>query len=116
MPDRVKEEALQLLSGRCLELFLGGYQSEMTVLGVFVVATDNKTFSCEYATSATEGRVGDTVYQGHRIEAIALQRCEKSKQKNGVDAPCRVFARRYEIVWRKTIERGLELNPFSVSN
>jgi hypothetical protein len=42
-----------------------------------------------------------------RLEALALQRCEGAKPSQ-IKAPCRLFARGREIVWRKSTGSGLK--------
>jgi hypothetical protein len=116
-PAKVREEASTHLSGACLAMFLdngiGRYQyvaNAGTGRAAFAFASDAGGQACGMATNMA-GDVTESAFfylpPVERIEAVAIQRCEKFKPAS-IKAPCRVFARGNEIVWRKGLSKGLE--------
>jgi len=103
-PKQVAEEAARYLRQPCLSAFLDGrYQYVAMVNGraAFALADDTNGQACGFANNHD---VRDGLFINlppvDRLEALALQRCESGKP-NYIKAPCRLFARGAEIVWKK---------------
>jgi hypothetical protein len=110
-PPKVEQEARQTLRGNCLTLFLDSrYQYVAMVNGraAFALADDEKGQICG---AANNHDIQDGMLINlppiDRLEALALQRCEQSKPQY-IKAPCRLYARGSEIVWKKSTSSGMK--------
>jgi hypothetical protein len=70
--------------------------------GVFAIAFDGKNQACGTST------VRDSERDWGRLEVIALSRCENQRKISNIGAPCKIFARDFEIVWDERKKYGLE--------
>ena len=113
----VKREAEMHLKGACLDMFLasgpGKYQyvaNSPTGRAAFALASDGGLQSCGMATNMSWD-VADSLLISlpnvDKVEALAIQRCEKAKSAS-IKSPCRTFARGDEIVWGKTMSKGMQ--------
>ena len=113
----VRDEANIHLHGQCLEMFLasgvGQYQyvaNSPTGRVAFALASDANGQSCGMATnmySDTTESVLFSMPNVDRMEALAIQRCEQRKSAS-IKAHCRTFARGSEIVWGKSLNKGMQ--------
>lgn len=118
VPLALRDEASLYLRGQCLDIFLdtrlGGYQHivQNTFLGraVFALAIDADKYACGMAAEGVdEVKYSNLVSKStEAFEALAIERCEKYRISSGMTSPCRVFARKNEIVWRKVMDAGLQ--------
>ena len=117
-PNHVKEEAERILKGECLNLFLNssvgnGYQyvaNFATGRAAFALAVDGNNQACGMATNMHWDTTDSILFSTpnlDRMEAIAINRCEKNKPAN-LQSSCRTFAKNNDIIWQKTIESGLK--------
>ena len=115
--QQVRNEASKHLYGQCLEMFLangvGKYQyvaNSPTGRVAFALASNGKNQACGMATNMhwdTTENILFSMPNVDRLEALAIQRCEKTKNSE-IKTPCRTFARGNDIVWGKALKRGLE--------
>lgn len=69
----------------------------------FALASDGKDRQvCSFSTT-TEGLGRD-----NHNKIVALSRCESLRSQYGIQSPCRIFAKNYEIVYDKTSSFGME--------
>lgn len=113
-PLALKDEAAIHLQGSCLDMFLHPqYQTLAQSLGTqaaFALATDGKSHACAISLSSKD-KIDKSLgvkKANEYYEALAIERCEEARIKIGLTAPCRIFARNNEIVWRKIINAGLQ--------
>ena len=112
-PDKqTNEEVRKYLREECLEAFLGPYRIAGNDGGVFAYVVYGEKFACAYSNGTTdplEGQAGANILA--RREALAIRRCNVNKFEKEIMAPCRVFARDFRVVWRKTLIGGLDVSP-----
>ena len=105
-------ELQKYLGDSCYELItrpgVANYKYHAThffplVHSYFALASDGKNKQvCSFATS-TEALGRDN---SNRI--VALSRCDDLRTRYGIQSPCRIFARNYEIVYDKASTHGME--------
>jgi hypothetical protein len=115
--QQVKDEASRHLRGNCLEMFLangvGKYQyvaNSPTGRVAFALASDENGQSCGMATNMAWDTTESVLFSMpnvDRMEALAIQRCEQ-KKPSSIKAVCRTFARGNEIVWGKSLNKGMQ--------
>ena len=76
---------------------------------VFALAVNGSTQYCGWSSPADEAaRTGLLLPNSNeQIEVMAIARCEAVKPES-VSAPCRVYARNNNIVWRSDASVGME--------
>jgi hypothetical protein len=104
-------EAERYLTGNCLNLFLDSrfqYIARVNGRTAFALAENGGSQICGAANNYD---LQDGYFINlppiDRLEAIAIKRCEAAKPA-GFDAPCRIFARGQEIVWKKATSGGMK--------
>jgi len=121
IPQSNLDAADKYLGPTCKALFLSnglrGYQfwSQSALnskQAVFALAIDPRTGaqSCGYATNHpndVKENALEITTSWEKLDAVAIARCESARPA-GLTSPCRVFARRNEIVWDKTGKIGLD--------
>jgi hypothetical protein len=115
--ESVRKEAELHLKGACLDMFLssapGKYQyvaNSPTGRAAFAVASDSGGQACGMATNMAwdvQDSLLISIPNVDKVEALAIQRCEKAKSSS-IKAPCRTFARGDQIVWGKSLNRGMQ--------
>ena len=110
-PPEIQQEATRYLSKQCLDIFLSSnYQYVARVNGraAFALAEQG---SYQVCGAANNHDIQDGLLINlppiDRLEALAIQRCEAAKPVN-FTAPCKLFARGQEIVWKKSMDSGLK--------
>ena len=110
-PPQVQQEASQTLRPQCLKMFLDStyqYVAKVNGRAAFAIADDTKGQICG---AANNHDLQDGVFINlppiDRLEALAIERCEKARPSY-IQAPCRLYARGSEIVWKKATSSGLK--------
>jgi len=118
-PQTAIDAADKYLKGSCKEMFLArGYAKYQSMASnpigqsVMALAVDPKSGrqACGMATNnnrdVKESQL-DITTSWEKLDAVAISRCEAAKPPD-LNASCRIFARKNDIVWSQNTKLGLD--------
>ena len=107
-PDTLKPKLHQYLSQQCFDLFTDSALGYSHLAGhpvagaTFAIAGDKNKQVCAWASTRDSGNSYRT------MEFMALSKCEDLRVRSGITAPCKIFAKNFDIVIDEKKTHGME--------